>query len=204
MVKQVRGARLFHVTRAIHYNSHPAMRVGSFLTSGLSHNPFFGFFEKPLIATVTLPGGANRAEPILRFLRDVRVGEQQTADPFGAALQTAEHLQKLVRELQMEISRLEISPASPSRQTCLWCVETLSEAKAWLNELGGSGRILELSATGTITVVDAAWLPTEVPTLSEFALAGASYWRGELSPSPQLEVLFSGTATVVAIHPLSQ
>jgi len=200
MVQQVVGAELFHVTRALDYNTHPPLTVGATLDVGQQHNPFFAFFEQPRRYSVNVDGQEVWV-PAMKFLSGVREGSITPNQlPFDA-WQIANHFMLLSRELAFEQVRLKERSDAPSRLTCLWCADTLEGARYWANRLGGNATIVKLSATGTIHRVNAALLMGDSEPYSETIRKASEYWQGYGGDEGEPEVLFAGTAKVVSLSP---
>lgn len=184
------------MSRALPYNGHAPLDVGMSLEIGIAKNPFFGFYQDVRAYPVTTANGEVQVRAI-KFLTSVRDGTINCAVLPQIAAEVAEHYLILCRELIMEEVRQELVPKAPSRQYCLWLADTLDEAQRWRTRLGGSGQIAQLSVTGTIHRTDAAHLLGDSEPLTETYKRARAYWRGDKSSQPELETLFSGTATVV-------
>lgn len=188
MPEQVTDFEMFHVTRAIGYNSHQPMRIGQLVEVGARHNPFFGYYETPPVFTVrTLEGGVRTLSPI-HWLENVRAGGINPDDLPGAAHDIAKHFQMFSRELIMELARIEYQPTAPSRQYCLWASETAEHIHHWRNRLGGEGRVVRLLGNGTIQRADAGLLTVDAEPYSLTVQKARRYWLGEISESPEPEV----------------
>jgi Protein of unknown function (DUF2441) len=113
------------------------------------------------------------------------------------AAEVTVHYVMLCRELLMEeIRTKEFDGEPPSRQRCLYCCESLEEAKHWLTRIGGGGTVCELTCTGAIHRADASLLLGDSEPLSETRERARRYWLGETSDSPEMETLFIGDAAV--------
>ncbi|MBN7760292.1 DUF2441 domain-containing protein [Nitratireductor aquibiodomus] len=190
MVEKIENKRLFHVTRELPYSIHPTLSVGDTISAFDEYNPFFAFYERPRTYGVHLEDGTTRQVPAMHWIDCVAKGLVQSPNALTAAQETAKHFQMLSRELLMEIIRLEEASDAPSRQTCLWLADSVEKAQYWHNRLGGTGRILEVEATGNMHTVDASLLFADADALSDIIRRARLYWRGQASASPEMEILF--------------
>lgn len=199
MPETVSGDEFFHVTRILTYNNNPPLEIGQQFEVGNIHNPFFGFYENEIKYTVSDPSGQIKVKAI-KFLSLVKDGKINCPTLPKTAHEIAEHYIMLVRELIMEEVRKEVAPDAPSRKSCLWVVENIDQARHWVGRLGGNSRIARLSMDGTIHRADANLMLGDSEPLSRTYANAHSYWQGEMSDSPEPEVIFSGTTTVVAFE----
>lgn len=196
MVEKVNDRSFFHVARSLPYNPNSALEVGQILDVGYAHNPFFGFYQNEITFPVDTNEGQIHCKAI-KFLSSVRDGAISCPTLAEKAHSIAQHYLMLTRELIMEEVRRDVAKGCPSRQSCLWVVETSSEAEYWRNRLGGLDvKIVELVLNGTIHKADAGWLLGDSEPLSKTYKNAKSYWLGEVSDRPELEILFEGKATV--------
>ena len=198
MVEMIRDREYFHVTRALAYNNHAQLQIGTVFDVGSNTNPFFGFYEGVRAYPVQTPNGQVEV-PAIKFLKSVRDGTINCPNLAQIATDIAEHYVMLARELIMEQVRIDIAPDAPSRQRCLWLADTLDEAKNWQARLRGNGLIASLKLSGTIHRADASHLLGDSEQLATTYARARSNWNGEQSCKPELETLFCGTATVLAI-----
>lgn len=196
MVQKVSGKHFFHVTRDLPYNKNPPIAPSMKLKIGDNHNPFFGFYENVREYPVDTPEGQINCKA-LRFLKLVRDGEINCPGLAQIAHEVAEHYVMLVRELIMEEVRKDVAPNAPSRQSCLWVLETVDQAKYWQQRLGGTSRIARLQLYGVVHHADASLLLGDSEPLSVTYERAHAYWRGEMSENPESEALFRGKATVI-------
>lgn len=187
----------FHVTRALPYNHYPPLAAGAVLQVGRGHNPFFGFYEEPRKYNVTLADGSVIWPPAMTFLKAVRDGSVNSANLPQIAVEVADHYLMLVRELVAEEVRKQVAPHLPSRQSCLWASDSLEQAQFWVQRLGGNTRVLRLEVEGASHKADAGLLLGDSEPLSETYARAARYWRGDVAPNSEPELLISGTVKVV-------
>lgn len=198
MVERVTNAKLYHVTNTAPYKT--ALTKGQVLHVGQAHNPFFGFYETAIEYPITdhVTGGIVQVKAV-EWLKRVKAG---TIAP--ASIQMLAHIAQdvtmhyviLSRELIMEEIRSKEFADEPSRQTCLYTAETLTEAKKWNATLGGVGTVCELTCTGTVCRADSRLLLTDSEPLSVTRDRARQYWRGDLGSNPYMETLFVGDITV--------
>ena len=113
------------------------------------------------------------------------------------AFEVSQHYMMLARELIMEQIRVEeFEGKPPSRQTCLFLSESVEEAKSWVPLLGGRAVICELICTGTVHRADSRLMVKVSEPLSMTKHKARSYWRGDISSDPRMEILFDGEAVV--------
>lgn len=187
MVEQVSQKPFFHVTVGTQHKT--ALIAGQTFTCGEAHNPFFAFYE-----------GGGRYYPVddkgqivqvsaVAWLKRVNLGEIRPHNMeilANIATEVSMHYVMLARELIMEELRVsDFDDIPPSRQTCVYCCDTLSEAQEWKNLLG-SGTVCELTCTGTIHRADSRLLLTDSEPLSVTKERGRQYWRGEVSAAPRM------------------
>lgn len=196
MAEMILDGEFFHVTRDLPYNHHNPITIGAMLDAGSTPNPFFNFYEGVRSYTVTTPAGVVTV-PAVKFLKSVARGEINCDALPQIAAEVAEHYVMLAREIIMEQVRREIAPDAPSRQSCLWVVDTVDEAHIWRNRLGGNCRIIRLKARGKIHRADAGLLLGDSEPLSKTYARAHSYWEGRQSETPEPEILFSGSAEVI-------
>ena len=196
MTENVESQRFFHVTRHLSYNSNAPLVTGLKIEAGIVHNPFFRFYEGEINYPVTTPEGIVHCKAI-RFLSAVKNGEIESRNLAHIAHGVAQHYLMLARELIMEEVRKDVDSNLPSRQSCLWMVETESDAKYWQKRLNGVSCIVVLKVHGVIHRTDASLLLGDSEPLSETYNRARRYWCGETSEHAEREVLFKGTAEVV-------
>jgi hypothetical protein len=199
MVHAVSHLRLFHVTRQIAYNRHPALIVGAEVEVGKETNPFFGFYEQARTYPVSLPTGTESYGAV-HLLKEVQAGRLRYDNLPTVAVDVARHYLMLTRELIMEEVRREVAPLAPSRQRCLYAGADLDLARHWKDRLGGEGRILEIAVTGCIVEADPNLLLGDSEPLSVTYCRARRYWQGEKGDAAEAEVLVSGWIKVVAEH----
>ncbi|MDP1731789.1 MAG: DUF2441 domain-containing protein [Devosia sp.] len=191
-------AELFHVGRTVAWNTHPPLVVGSKLAVGTQRNPFFGFCGRPRTEPVNTETGVVHVGSV-KFLKEVRSGTVNAPELARIADETVAHLLMLVRELVFGEVRLKTAADVPSRQTCLWMVETLEAAKSWKVRFDNIGDVVRLRASGKVAKVDAGWLPGELYELSRIYSAAKSYREGSAATNSEPELLFSGDLEVLEV-----
>jgi len=174
------------------------MKLGDVIFVGADDNPFWSYYETPK----TLPVRESQTGVIENvgarsWIRRVRNGSIIPDNLPQTAAEIVEHFYLFGRELVMELVRREVAPTAPSRQKCLWLTESHAGAEYWLNRIG-SGRIVELRASGEIHRADASLLMGEADAFSQISERARSYWRGDLTERREIEVLFTGRLEVVA------
>jgi hypothetical protein len=180
MAEMIENREFFHVTRDLPYSRHVPMTIGALIEAGSGQNPFFGFYEGVRSYPVKTSAAVFQV-PAIRFVKSVFRKEIDCPNLPKIAAEIAEHYIILVRELVMEEMRREVAPDAPSRQSCLWLVDTIDEARAWRIRLGGNNRIVRLRARGNIQRAGAALLLGDSEPLSKTYDRARSYWKGEHS-----------------------
>ena len=198
MINTVSKGRFYYVARDVPHAQCAKLDVGLDLSTSSAHNPFFAFYELPRVYPVTTTAGDQDVKAI-RFLSLVRDGTITCPTLPQIASEIATHYVMLARELIMEEVRREVASDAPSRQTCLWVVQSAELARYWQGRLGGQSRILEVELDGVFHTADANWLLGDSEPLSVTYDRARRYWLGEISERPEMECLFSGTGKVVSI-----
>ena len=171
--------------------------MGDAVEVGGSYNPFFGFYENVRSYPVTLLDGTVVRVPAIKFLTSVQNGEVTPGNLPVMAVEIAQHYLMLARELLFEEVRLREGPHLPSRKTCLWASDTAEQARFWLSELGGNGRILRLQVLGARHLADSNLLLGDSEPLAETYQKAALYWQSGLTNNPKMETLICGKVTVL-------
>lgn len=198
MVERVSGRKLFHLTETKPYKQ--ALVLDQVVKIGEGFTPFFGFYEGSRTYPVTDVNGSTVQVPAVKFLKQVQAGNINCPILPAIAVEVAQHYVMLSRELIMEEIRLaEFKGQPPSRQRCLYVCETVEEARYWMQLVGPSSTICELTCAGTIHRADASLLLGDSEPLSVTRDRARRYWRGEAGESPQWETLFEGEAKVTAV-----
>ena len=200
----VSGAYYFHINSTANLSPHAVMRRGDTIDVGASNNPFFRFYEvHQRTYTVTeAPTGAVHNVPAMKFLRLVRDRTVKTDGLPAIAVETANHFLMLARELLWENVRLAEFPDAPSRQRCIWLVDSLTHVKSWIERLGfasGCYSVVRVRAHGRALHVDGNNLAGDSEPLPVWYEKARAYWRGEASANPIPEVLFEGRIEVEEI-----
>jgi hypothetical protein len=197
----VQSRKLYQVTVPRPYKQ--AFTLGQVVKIGSNYNPFFAFYETTIEYPVTDSNtGATIQVNAVDWLLRVRAGAIAPNPGILAdkAVDVSQHYMMLARELLMEQIRLqEFDGKPPSRQKCLFLVDSVGEAKTWLPLLGGGGEVCELTCTGTIHRADSRLMVKNSEPLSATREKARAYWRGERSADPRMEILFEGDAVVSAV-----
>lgn len=201
MVEHVTARKFYQVTVTNSYKR--AFVLAQSVKIGQQDNPFFKFYETTMVYPITdgATGAVFQVNAVDWLLR-VKTG---TIVPHPAvlaqrAVEVSHHYMILARELLMEQIRLEeFDGKPPSRQRCLFLVESPDQAKTWLPLLGGCGAVCELNCTGTIHRADSHLMVRSSEPLSVTREKARAYWRGEIGGDPLMEILFEGDAVVSAI-----
>ena len=195
----VNNKQFFHVARTVPYNSYDDFERGMELEVGKRHNPFFSFYQKAKTFPVNIDNEMIDVKAI-SFLARVKNGEITPHNLANDAHDVAQHYLMLARELIMEEVRKDTADDSPSRQSCLWAVETKDQALFWKNRLGcDDARLVTLAVDGVTHTADAGLLLGDSEPLEETYKRAKAYWRGEMSENPELEVLLNGRVEVVDV-----
>ncbi len=120
-----------------------------------------------------------------------------------------------IRELIFEQIRQERFPSLPSRRTCLWVIEDAKEALSfWINALGYDGqqgfvrgRMVKLQLTGKMFRGYVDYQGTATCGLNEWRQRALYFWSQTPPFHPerrQTEIMFEGTAKVLAVAPLEE
>jgi hypothetical protein len=201
MTEDINGQKFYQITETNAYKQ--AFTLGQTIHVGQEFNPFFKFYETARTYPVTdaLTGVAVQVDAI-EWLHRAKIGAIQTSNSVLATIawEVSQHYMMLARELLMEQIRVdEFDSAPPSRQTCLYLSDTISEAKTWAPLLGANGVVCELTCTGTIHRADSRMMVMHSEPLSTTKDRARAYWRGEATSNPRMEILFSGDTTISAI-----
>lgn len=111
---------------------------------------------------------------------------------------------QMLRELILEQIRLTEFPKHPSRLKCLYCCQSLDEAKSWINALKRMHpsqpplQIVKLKAKGKIFVGDGNLMLRNTYSLNSKIDMARQYWKGTENPTLP-EILFVGKAEVIEI-----
>ena len=200
MLENVSDRKLYHVTVTKPYKQ--ALVANQKILAGSEYNPFFRFYEGVIEYPVTHNGGTIQVKAVA-WLRRVHEKAIATNPEILASIayDVTRHYVMLCRELIMEeVRKEEFSANPPSRQRCLYLCDSLEEARYWKGRLGG-GTVCELMCTGTLHRADARLLLADSEPLSVTRDRARAYWRGEKGDNPEMETLFVGDATVIAIVP---
>jgi len=203
MVAEVKNKRFFTVNRVHeHVNNKPLM-MGKRLDVGEELNPSALFRENVRRQTYGIKtDGGEDITPIalINAVREGKIKPPQNIDLF--VMQLLNSLNKTVAELLFEQVRKEEYPECPSRQKCLWLVETIEETKRWEKEFAPYGffQTLEVEATGVVHYCDEIWLQIDADPYSEIRGKANRYWKGEMSDDPVTEIIFEGIIEVVDVH----
>jgi len=112
----------------------------------------------------------------------------------------------LARELVWENVRISKFSEAPSREHCIWLIESMDDVIRWLNILGFNPNlytVVRVRATGNALRVDSNFLAGDSEPLSIWFNKAHSYWGGELTQTPLPEVLFEGRLVVDEIIDVS-
>ncbi|VAV86429.1 hypothetical protein MNBD_ALPHA02-545 [hydrothermal vent metagenome] len=179
MVEIVENKVFYHITRQLPYMRHPPLIVGESFSVGSATNSFFGFYEGCIEYPATIDGQKLliKAVKYLKLFQDGTLTSPNPKHLADIAVEVSRHYLMLVRELIMEEVRKEERADAPSRQSCLWVVETKDEAEHWAGFLLGDSEPLSVTYE-----------------------RARSYWNGGIAENSEPEVLFSGVATVIELE----
>ena len=200
MAENVESQTFFHVSVAKPYKT--VLLLHQSLSVGICNNPFFHFYEGVREYPIAQQDGSLLYIEAIDWLNNVRLGRITPASPAilaNIAHEVAEHYVILTRELIMEEMRKEITSEAPSRQRCLYLCENEVHAHYWRDRIGDGGVICSLKCTGILHRADARLLLADSEPLSLTRERARSYWNGEMTESPEREVLFEGDAFVTAV-----
>lgn len=203
MPVEVVDAQYFHINSNANGSSHAIMRRGDIIEVGGHTNPFFGYYETyARTFQVRDPNGGVEPVAALDFLRRVKDGAINPDNLPLTAWEVSRHFLTLARELVWENIRLQDFPCEPSRQRCVWLVESEEQARLWGQRMGFSPMnywIVKVRATGCALKTDAHLLAADSEPLPLWYDKARRYWRGEVTDDPHAEVLFTGTVRVEEI-----
>jgi hypothetical protein len=201
MVESVTNRKLYQLSLSSGYEQ--AFVLGQSVTIGQDYNPFFKFYETTMVYPVADGNtGATIQVNAVDWLLAVRAGNIAPNPGVLAdkAVEVSQHYIMLARELLMEQIRLEeFSGKPPSRQKCLFLVDSADEAKTWLPLLGGARTVCELTCTGSVHRADSRLMVRNSEPLSVTRDRARAYWRGEANADPRMEILFEGEAVVSGV-----
>ncbi len=192
----------YHINTKPAYSDHPFMQPGStYSFTNDNTNPFFQYYERfPDPESILLPqlGKDNKISGIdSLFLFQNLMGN--LVDLPRKAFVIANHYRLLARELVLEKVRQEKFPSSPSRQNCIFLIESEKDIQSWKNQVGINGKlyqVIKVRATGNIIRVDSNNLPKGNEPFSEWESKAYNYWNCEPTDDPSIEVLLEGQVTV--------
>lgn len=198
MVEKIVDRTFYHLSCTTNYKNqftpNQSVRIGG------EHTPFFAFYEKTFTLPIENPTTRTMEDvPAITWLRRVQQGTIAPHNLPQTAFYIVRHYNMLVRELIMEEVRAAEFPEAPSRQSCLYALESLADFNAWKTALTDPGTLCSLSVTGTIHVADSNLLLDESEPLSTTRARARSYWRGEMTADPRREVLIVGDVCVTAV-----
>lgn len=111
---------------------------------------------------------------------------------------------RMIRELVMEIVRLEQFPLKPSRLRCLYLIPPANTGalRRWLGLSGGRCRVLEVrTSVGRYHFADERYLDIyRHDTIGKWWQAAEQYWQMNEQDGPTAEVLYEGEFTVVRLR----
>ena len=209
MTTNVDGKVYFHINRRGEWNPAPLLTHGERIATGTGLNPLVAYYERPRTEPVRdhVTGAISRIDCIA-FLKMVRDGRLHAPTLPKIACNIADHYNMLVRELIWEEIREKEFPDAPSRQRCLWLIEDEASLNLWTKKLATSQpsdwQTLRVAATGLAHIADATLLLGSSEALSTTRDKARSYWRGDMSPNPEREVIFEGEIQVVDVVQQSQ
>lgn len=110
---------------------------------------------------------------------------------------------QMLKEALFEVVRLsQFGDYMPSRTEVLFAWPTLEAAQAGnaKHRIAGVLYQLELESPGQARKLDSRWLNCNDRTVAEIMNYAHHYWSGRPSPTPLPEILYRGSAYVVARH----
>jgi hypothetical protein len=197
MIQMVNEQMYFHINSNANISPHPLMCCGDVIEVGQAINPFFNFYEvyKRTYPVTENPSGIVCQVSAIKFLKHVKDGVVTTTSLPTIAHDTANHFLMLARELFWENVRVAEYSDVPSRQRCIWLIESMEDVKKWIGHLGFRPNlysIVRLRATGRTLKVDSNYLAGDSEALSVWLEKSRAYWSGKNSENPLPEVLFEG------------
>lgn len=192
---------LYHVNSQANRSPYGLMRGGDVVAVGKDTNPFFRFYDvHQRTYPVTDGNGIVHQVPAVKFLRLVKEGGVNARNLPGDAFEIAQHFMMLARELLWEGVRLAEFADAPSRQRCVWLIESLEDVKRWLRLMKFRPvHVVQVAATGNALVTDQGHLAGDSEILQVWFDRARAYWRGERTAESLMEVLFEGTLEVTDI-----
>ena len=204
MVQEIVKRSYYHINRQANQSPYPNMLCGDTIDIGKSINPFFGFYDtyqRTYKVTETQTGIIHEI-PAIRYLELVQENKITSNNLPNIALETAKHFQMLSRELLWENVRLSEHPDAPSRQRCLFLIESISDLDKWKTYLQidqNNNSVVRVQATGKALRVDSNYLTSDSELLSTWSEKAHKYWNGEISENPTIEILFEGKVEIIEI-----
>lgn len=102
-----------------------------------------------------------------------------------------------LKEIIFEEVRKDKFPCLPSRYNCIWLCEE-EKVDYWYIALRDQNSLIyKVKATGKSHIADEKWLINDIVPGNRIREYANSYWTGELSKKPELEILFSGNVEIV-------
>lgn len=193
----------FHINSNANGSAHAIMRRGDVVEVGDLTNPFFRYYETyARTYPVRNPSGEVQPVSAIAFLAHVKDGAINPDNLPLAAWEISRHFLMLAREVVWENIRLQEFPSEPSRQRCIWLVESEEQARFWVQMMGFSPMtysIVKVRATGHALNTDGRLLAADSEPLPVWYDKARRYWSGEMTEAPHVEILFAGTLRVEEI-----
>ncbi len=201
MIQKINGQSFYHINKKPFYSAFPIMQKGTtYNFSPHKFNPFFGYYENfPDLWAMSIP--KRSPEDKISSIESLRLFSNFMGNPVNfpqKAYEIAKHYLLLAREMVLEKVRIEKCPNAPSRQSCIFLIDSDNDIQKWKSELiaGDEYQILEVFATGNAIKVDSSYLPVGHEPISEWELKASKYWGCDLSNNPCMEILFEGDVIV--------
>ena len=201
MTQTVEEQLYFHINSNANLSPHAIMRRGDVFEIGTTTNPFFRFYEvhQRTYPVTETPTGVVHQVPAMKFLRLVKDGTVTSTDLPTIARDTANHFLMLARELLWENVRLAEFRDAPSRQRCIWLIQSLVDVKRWIEHIGfkvNHYSVVRVRASGRALNVDGNYLAGDSEPLPVWFEKARAYWNGTNTQNPLPEVLFEGRIKV--------
>lgn len=172
-MKYIENEQFLHIQRATNGLSTPLWNKNESYFIGQKKNRYFEFFD---YANVYF-----------------------NPDNLDSVNTTLTHSLTINREFIFEEVRKEFFPSHPSRQKCLWVInsEDPNAFEYWKNTLGTSDKVLRVQLTGKIHKANPQYLNLTADNLNKVRQNAFHYWTGTRGDRPEEEILFEGFVNVL-------
>ena len=196
----------YHIQRiGVYRANRPYYKVGDIVKTN-DFNPYFEYYNSYIHPNLTV--NLNTPEEFqlsrLKMLEavsssSITMKDQVEVAKIGELI--AQHFITYTRELVFEAVRAEKFPHLPSRQKCIWVVDSLDGLKHWKSRLppasGYDIEVFKVDIQGNIHSASEEHLLYGEFLHSEMIDAANKYWNGTISETIRKETLFEGEMRIL-------